>query len=124
MNLTRVKISQLQPSDVPRKGTLKFYSSLTLEQLSNLQTKPQVWVTDNGLIISDGNNYIFENVRRGVEEVEVDLNYEQRGYGFPTEETCRDANSLRSIGINSPYDFSRLFPNDPRNPLPIWNYAA
>ncbi|MEK6891523.1 MAG: hypothetical protein AABX03_05305 [Nanoarchaeota archaeon] len=124
MNLTRVKINQLQPSDVPRKDTLKFYSSLTLEQLGKLDHKPQVWVTNEGLIVSDGNNYIFENARRGLEEVEVDLCGDGSNFGFPTEDTLNDIGYLRNIGIKSPYDFFRLFPNDPRNPLPIWSYAA
>ena len=124
MSLTKVKIEELQPSDVPRKKTLKYYSSLSFEELFNLSTKPQVWVTDLGLIVSDGNNYIFESARRGLREIEVEINKEMKEYGFPTNETIIDATALREIGVKSCYDFFNIFPNDPRNNLPCFSYAV
>jgi len=80
--------------------------SLSLEELKKLG-RPQVWQTqDYQFLISDGNNLCREYAKRGVNEIEIELEKEDGKFGFLIDyvELKEMADSLRRRLVFTPYD--------------------
>ena len=107
METRTVKISDLQPTDTLKDSTMRYYSSLTQEEFIRLQ-KPQVWSTDQGLIISDGNNYTVFCASRGQEKIEVQYGGHPENFLFLLDKDLENARILKELGVNSPYDLLNL----------------
>jgi hypothetical protein len=101
------KILDLQPTHIPKRSTLAYYGSLSQEQLQKMP-KPQVWASDLGPIISDGNNYIFYHLRTGSQEIEADYVEIPLQYSYLLESAILDAEIFRSYGIRSPKDLCKF----------------
>lgn len=108
METTRIfKISDLQPTHIPKRSTLAYYGSLSPDQLQKMP-KPQVWASDLGPIISDGNNYVFYHYRNGNEEIEVEYVEVPSEYKFLLDSAVLDAEIFRYHGIVTPKDLSKF----------------
>jgi hypothetical protein len=113
MEIKRVPISELQPSDTPRDSTICYYNSLG-DGLNKLERLPQVWETDEGLLISDGNNYVVFQAYKGVDEIEVE--YQSRSsldqfshiFADGVDRLLEDVQILKGLGVTSPYDLVDL----------------
>lgn len=102
-----VNLAELQPTDTLRADTISFLETLTPEQILDIKGQIQVWETNKGLLISDGNNRAAVLVSKGRQKIEVDYISRREA-----ETYCPDfldtvigrAESLSSKGILSPYD--------------------
>ena len=106
--LRTVKIIDLQPTDQLRTGTLSFLETLSLNEIHELGA-PQAWETQEGLLISDGNNRVAVLARKGQETVDVDYNniHEiSNEHTYFKNEITQRAKELRERGI---YSFDDLW---------------
>ena len=95
--ITQFNVSDLMPSDLPKDRTIAYYFSLSEEEIKT--HIPQVWLTDEGYVLSDGNNYVVFHCYRGFSEIEV---------GDDINKTVRDVKILKELGVESPYDLVKL----------------
>tara|TARA_Y100000310_G_C20577130_1_gene761003 strand:- start:502 stop:867 length:366 start_codon:yes stop_codon:yes gene_type:complete len=115
MRTKRLPIRELQPTDLPTDRTMAFYDSLG-EGFYDLDKIPQVWKTNKGYFISDGNNQIFMSAYKGKKDVEVDFNdldnLDPAYKGFfeeAIEEMQEGAQALRELGVANVYDLFDSF---------------
>ena len=106
--ITQFNVSDLMPSDLPKDRTIAYYFSLSEEEIKT--HIPQVWLTDDGYVLSDGNNYVVFHCYRGFSEIEV--NYcgrcNEEMFGDDINKTVRDVKILKELGVESPYDLVKL----------------
>ena len=115
MTKKKLPIRDLQPTDLPKDGVMDHYRSLG-DEFYDLKELPQVWKTEEGYLISDGNNQILMSACKGNEEVEVDFNdfndlnpiYREL-FEESIIEMREGAEALRDLGVKSVYDLFDSF---------------
>ena len=104
MKIKNVLIKDLQPTDDLRQETQRNFFSLSEEKLKQIRPLPQIWRTDNFLMISDGNNRVAHYCLRGKKEILVEYYESAENFHFLLEETIQIAEEFRRRGIFTPYD--------------------
>ena len=111
MVLRRVHLKKLQPTDFS-EDSLPFLLSLSTNQIRELNKEdfPQVWETEDGDYISDGNTRLAVMALRGVKYAEVDYNSIDDRYNQMVDdwETREQGQLMRQQGIKTLYDFWRV----------------
>ncbi len=103
-----IEIAELQPTDTLRPEAVAYFMSLSHEEIRERHGIPQVWETERGIIISDGNNRTGVYARKGIKRLEVDF---QKGIkDIPDyfldylNGIISQAEVLKMQGIYTPYD--------------------
>ena len=107
MSTQLVLLSRLRPTDIINPATVSFLEKLSTEQIKSLVGVPQVWETDEGLLISDRNNRAAVLAKRGLTAIEVDYNHQRDLSEHFTDllsEVIAKAKNLTNRGIYTPYD--------------------
>lgn len=110
MNLVKLKIADLQPTDLPREKTMQYYSSLDFVTMQ-LKHFPQVWdLGDGKFYISDGNNSAVYQARMGKDEVFVDLHSSDKCpfFSYFFDELIENTQLLAEYGVNNVSDLLPL----------------
>jgi hypothetical protein len=108
---TKVKISELQPTDTLRKEQIEFFSKLNIEEILSLNPQPQIWDIDGWQIVTDGNNRLGYLSKQEIEYLEfekIDKEIAER-YGFPLEEEIKRAEELMNQGVYSLKDLWKTY---------------
>ncbi len=103
-----IEIAELQPTDTLRVEVINYYSALSNDEIKAKHGVPQVWQTNRGMLISDGNNRTGIYAKRGAKLIEVDfqdgINNILDCFSEYLEEIVSRAEDLRKQGIFSPHD--------------------
>ncbi|MHA1866257.1 MAG: hypothetical protein ACTSWZ_07110 [Candidatus Heimdallarchaeaceae archaeon] len=110
MPATLIDLANLQPTNHLDPQVTIFFRELTEQEIDDLEQEeglglPQVWETEAGLIISDGNHRTAIRASRGRTKVLVDYQGKVPEYLASEEiEILRRAKKMRVLGVYSPYD--------------------
>ena len=102
-----IEIAELQPTDTLRQEAVSYLSELSLIEIESRHGMPQVWETEKGLLISDGNQRIATMAKRGEIHAKVDycnLGKVPAAESYFLDTITKRAEQLRNQGIYSPGD--------------------
>lgn len=101
-----INLEDLQPTDTLRESSQSYLQTLTYEEIEKRHGLPQVWKTDIGLLISDGNQRAADAYKKGLKEIRVDFQTDDIPDYFLDylNLVISEAELLRKQGIHSPKD--------------------
>ncbi len=102
--IRKVKLKDLQPTDITREKTISYLATLTTEELNRLEPLPQVWFVEETMVLLDGNNRSAVLAQRGEQEMLVEYRGNPGQYAFLLTEDIENARRLVDRSITSPYE--------------------
>jgi hypothetical protein len=105
--IRKVRLKDLQPTDTVKEETISYLAMLTTEELNALKPMPQVWLFEETMVLSDGNNRSAVLAQRGEQEMLVEYKGHPGEYAFLLAKDIENAKRLIDNGITSPYQLLR-----------------
>ncbi len=96
-----MSLKDLLVSDTPRKSSQEYFEKNGISEIERL---PEVWKTNIGNVISDGNNRAYFLAKEGESEMLVKYRGELTPFGYNHTTIVDDAENLQKMGIRTVYD--------------------
>lgn len=97
----KMNLSDLLVSDTPRKKSQEYFRINGIDAIDDL---PEVWNSNIGNIISDGNNRAYFLAEKGESKIAVNYRGDLPIFAYTHTNIVDDAQKLKNSGINSAYD--------------------